>query len=139
MKDKFTLSHLRQLLISRLVILALLILGISPILTGCRKKTFKEMESFHPSGKVWERWYEDNDGFKQGKAQTYYENGQLQTEAQFVNGYLEGEFVMWSRNGKELSRGIYKKGDPWSGTFISVDDRQQQVVFKSYKNGNPVE
>ena len=105
---------------------------------GCGKKQPEQMESFHPNGNIWERWFEDSEGHKQGKAQTFYANGQLQTEAEFLDGYLHGEFVMWSKDGDELSRGIYKNGEPWSGTFVSVDNMQRHVVFKTYKEGKRV-
>ena len=114
----------------------LFILGIS---LGCREATLIKKESFHPNGNVWEVWHEDNTGFRQGKVLTYYENGQLQTEAVFENGYLNGEFVMWSKEGAELCRGTYKEGEPWTGTFVSIADSQQRVAFNKFENGKLIE
>ena len=108
-------------------------------LSGCGKKPLTKKESFHPNGSIWEQWYEDAAGLKNGKALTYYNNGQLQTEAVFVNGYLHGEFVMWSRDGTEICRGTYKDGEPWSGTFVSVEEAQQRVAFSKYDQGRLVQ
>ena len=120
------------------ILLLCLFIGALGIVFGCGKKTVEERESFHPNGTLWERWYEDSAGFKHGKAQTYYPTGQLQTEGEFLNGYLNGEFVMWSKEGRELSRGMYKDGEPWTGTFVTVDNMQKRVVFNTYHEGELV-
>ena len=138
MRNNCLRLKLWQLNIIKLVFLLFVTAGVIGPMLGCGKETLEKMESFHPNGKIWERWYEDSAGNKQGKVQTYYPNGKLQTEADFMDGYLNGEFVMWSKDGDELSRGTYKNGDPWAGTFLSVDDMQQQVVFDKYEEGKLV-
>ena len=108
------------------------------LLQSCGEKTLIRKESFHPNGSIWEQWYEDKAGLKSGKVLTYYDTGKLQTEGEFVNGYLHGEFVMWSKEGTEVCRGTYKNGEPWTGVFVSVDNTHQRMEFKKYEEGELV-
>lgn len=113
--------------------------SIAATLIGCSGVAEKPQKSYHPNGNVWEEWTEDRAGLKQGKAVTYYPNGQKQTEAIFKNGYLDGEFVMWSKKGEELIRGTYRSGEPWDGDFVDGFDDKKQLIVKKFKDGKQLE
>ena len=110
--------------------LQLLLIGMC-LLSGCSNPPeLKEFTFEYPDSSIRERWFEDRAGFKQGFATTYYTDGKKQTEAEFRNGYLHGEFVMWDTVGNEIVRGTYRKGEPWSGTFVSADPSGKEVSFQ---------
>ena len=50
------------------------------------------------------------DGHSQGKVFTYYEDGSIETQADFVNSLLEGTFSEFHLNGQLRYMGEYKKG-----------------------------
>ncbi len=107
------------------------------ILSSCSniKNRTLEKKSYHKNGEVWEIWHENSSGLKHGKALTFYENGNKKTDAMFKNGYLDGLFLMWDRQGNEIANGIYKVGQPWEGKFISINESMQKVEFNKYKDG----
>jgi antitoxin component YwqK of YwqJK toxin-antitoxin module len=105
-------------------------------LIGCgRQPQLKELTNNWPNGQIREMWHENDAGYKHGKAITYHLNGQKSTEAEFVNGYLHGEFKMWDKAGNLLSDGVYKDGEPWNGKFIMIDEFNQKVNVKEYVDG----
>ncbi len=124
--------------IYRSIATATISVTLAVVLSACGKGPLKEMSSDYPDGQVREEWSEDSSGIKQGTAITYYPNGKKQTEAEFKNGYLQGNFLMWDREGNKIADGIYKKGDPWEGTFVSVTSANRRVTFTTYKNGKLV-
>jgi len=105
------------------------------ILCSCGEKPVTERTRNHSNGSVSERWSEDSDGRKQGKKTSFYENGKVQSEANFKNGYLHGPFVMYDQQGNEISGGEFRDGEKWSGRFIAGDESAGQVVFEFYKDG----
>ena len=50
------------------------------------------------------------DEAKNGVVETYYDNGQLQSRANYKDGKLDGLGEIWSRDGQLESRANYKDG-----------------------------
>ena len=61
---------------------------------------------------------------KQGKTIHYYENGEIKSEENYVNGKLEGSFVRYHPNGKIWEKGERKNGEI-IGSFESYYENGQ--------------
>ncbi|WP_405398320.1 hypothetical protein [Maribacter sp. Asnod2-G09] len=63
-------------------------------------------------------WSNLEDETNQGKVQWYHENGQLLESRQYTDDILNGESIVYSKNGFLRAKGEYKNGHGWEGTFI---------------------
>lgn len=52
-----------------------------------------------------------------GKNVSYHPNGKIATETLFVDGYREGEELVYSENGTLKTKRIYKNNEPFTGNF----------------------
>lgn len=52
-----------------------------------------------------------------GKQISYHPNGKIATETLFVDGYREGEELVYSENGSLKIKRIYKNNEPFTGNF----------------------
>ena len=48
------------------------------------------------------------DESRNGVVETYYDNGQLKTRANYKNDELNGLYEIWNENGQLKTRGIYR-------------------------------
>jgi len=76
------------------------------------------------------------DAFPEGTHQTYYENGQLQFEGDFLKGRGAGPHRRWYENGTLLSDMTLANGRS-EGTSSSYHPNGQLKMQVSYRNGLP--
>lgn len=69
-------------------------------------------------------------GLKDDKWQTWFINGEMESEYNWVNGNYNGEFKEFTNEGKLLKRGSYKNGKP-VGEFSDslLDGRIHKVIY----------
>ena len=69
---------------------------------------------------------------------SYYPNGNLEYEAEFVNGKLDGTSSVWSENGTLLSVSEYSNGQPhgvWKIFHPNEKLKYKTTYFHSQKHG----
>ena len=77
-------------------------------------------------------------GLAQGKERHWYENGQLSSEGDYVDGYAEGRHLSWYENGKLAQDGIYKKGRR-DGAFKEYEEDGSLWRIQTWVQGDLVE
>jgi len=65
----------------------------------------------------------------QGKAIWYYENGKLEQIANYEKGILQGEFISYDVQGNLIAKGIYKDGDPYDGSFATLQWNANHIDY----------
>ena len=70
---------------------------------------------------------------KNGVVETYYENGQIASRANYKNGKLNGLYETWYDNGKQLSRTNYKNGER-NGLYETWYENGQPQESTMYKD-----
>jgi antitoxin component YwqK of YwqJK toxin-antitoxin module len=70
-----------------------------------------------------------------GLNRTYYPDGNLNTECTYKEGKIEGAFIWFSPKGKILTKGDYKDGKKYNGTFIAYTSCGAPNGFYRYQNG----
>jgi len=87
------------------------------------------------------RHYTFNHGESHGPAVAWYPSGQKMYECTFVHGRMEGPGLSWSSDGSTEARGIFKNGEPYSGTFIMLNRHvkysQGKLVWERYLGQAP--
>jgi len=97
--------------------------------------------------KIEESTYKN--GERDGKSFCWYEDtGDIMSKHDFKNGLLDGESIKYYNdyNGAILAKGIYKKNEPWSGSFLEsldgeldksliVKDQNISYLIKVFKEG----
>ena len=97
----------------------------------------------------WKTWYEDGtllmegeyvNGKEIGPWQTFWENGRRKNQSFFVNGKLNGDWVSYTPTGVKSLEGKYKKGQKvghWN-EFYNNGRLKEQVGYKvkTIKNRN---
>ena len=66
---------------------------------------------------------------------SYYTNGTLEYEAEFLNGKLDGLSRYWSQDGILLSESEYSNGKP-HGIWKKYNDQQNVIYEAHYFHGN---
>jgi antitoxin component YwqK of YwqJK toxin-antitoxin module len=74
------------------------------------------------------------DESKNGKSITYYTNGNIKLEENYINGNLEGEVVEYQENGSVKTKRIYKDNEPFSGDFV-IEFNPEVFIYATYING----
>lgn len=74
-----------------------LILFLFLLLVGCTHLRFRNNDSTPP---------------KKDVERSYYQNGNLEYEAEFINGKLDGTSRVWSEDGTLYSKSEYSNGQP---------------------------
>ncbi|MGB5402348.1 MAG: nicotinic acid mononucleotide adenyltransferase [Robiginitalea sp.] len=80
------------------------------------------------------------------KATFYHDNGQVAQAGQFLNGKLQGEWVMYDTSGKKIAIGQYANGVKtgkwffWEGELLKeVDYSDNQIVaVVNWNNGESI-
>ena len=72
-------------------------------------------------------------GKPEGKQTVFYNDSlkNIKSYLHIINGKKEGESAYFYKDGKELSKGIFKNDKPWNGTFFDNDNN----TLSSYKEG----
>jgi antitoxin component YwqK of YwqJK toxin-antitoxin module len=98
-----------------------------PVLKGSRYL----LKDYYISGALQMEGYSktSNDDKLEGLATWYHENGKLMQKAMFVDGYQEGELIIYDTNGSEISRGVNKEGTPFSGSFYESGNGFYTLTF----------
>ncbi len=69
-----------------------------------------------------------------GKFISRYENGQIEKEAHYKNGFADGLYTAWHLSGYKESEGLYSIGRQ-EALWTWWNDCGQQIIEKYYKNG----
>jgi antitoxin component YwqK of YwqJK toxin-antitoxin module len=103
---------------------------------------FTFSQNTYPNGQIMEKGNQQN-----GEWIQYFENGQIMTKVNFVNGLVNGESIEYFENGLIKTKGNYingKMNEEWSyynekGQIVSkknwVDDRINGEQVEYYENG----
>lgn len=76
------------------------------------------------------------DGKRDGIATWWYENGEKQVEQIFSNGILEGERIAWDRDGNLLGTIECRENQVWDGRYVEFNDLSKDVIkISNYKSG----
>jgi antitoxin component YwqK of YwqJK toxin-antitoxin module len=98
--------------------------------TGCNSPE----TSYWPDGKVKSEIPYNAAGRIDGIARWYYQDGQPQVEAVYMNGVLNGHLYRWQENGVKLYEGHYSDGK-LEGKSIEWDFAGIKIKEQTYKNG----
>lgn len=82
------------------------------LVTSCGEKYPKEVKTKHPNGNIREIFAINEKQDKNGPFVTYYENGEMQSEGNYLDGQLEGLCRTYHLNGKIESSINYVAGKP---------------------------
>jgi periplasmic protein TonB len=100
---------------------------------------YKELTFFISGAKESETYYtksQNQAGFIQnGKSMSWYENGQLKNETNFINGKLNGKDISYYENGQLKSNLTYKEGKKES-ELVSYWKNGKLKRKDRYNNGN---
>jgi antitoxin component YwqK of YwqJK toxin-antitoxin module len=86
------------------------------------------IKEFYENGQLKDEMLSKND-IPTGIRKNYAENGTLEAEYKYPNGYNKWEYVLYYEDGKELSSGIYSGGNG------SAEMKLDGAYKKYYKNG----
>lgn len=77
--------------------------------SACKKDDIEVKQAFDADNNLkWEYTYKN--GVRNGPSITYFENGQIAGEINFVDGKMEGLFKAYYESGKLKMEAIYKNG-----------------------------
>jgi hypothetical protein len=65
-----------------------------------------------------------SEGGYDGVVNSYCEEGKLISQESWQNGIKDGECIEFDEDGRVISRGIYRNGEPFDGTFLEVRESQ---------------
>lgn len=88
------------------------------------------------SCKDW--WNYNNDGEKNGKRVSCYENGQIKSKWKYIDWNNDGEWVYYYENGQIKSKWKYEDGKK-EGKRVSYSETWEIKSEKFYKNWKVVE
>ncbi len=74
-------------------------------------------------------WYENN---KLQNKVTYYPGNRIQIKATYKDNKLDGEYIMYEKDGSVLLNGIYKDGAPYNGKLFGQNylyDKDRNILF----------
>jgi antitoxin component YwqK of YwqJK toxin-antitoxin module len=74
-----------------------------------RKTLYKETHFFPGEKKFVELKYNET-GYRNGVCASWYENGNKNSEAKYVQGKEDGKYRVWHENGKPYIKGQYDMG-----------------------------
>jgi len=111
-----------------------LLLGLFiTILSSCEDKKDKTIVSFYETGEKFEKYQYIADSLKHGVYRMYSQKGLLLESANYVKGKLEGERVIFNKNGtKEISE-IYKD-DKLNGRYITFHPNGEMNMMGVYSD-----
>jgi antitoxin component YwqK of YwqJK toxin-antitoxin module len=75
-------------------------------------------------------------GKKHGKCMEWYENGQKESEIEYLNGNENGKAIRWSKNGVKIHELEYKEGKPygkwifWDEKGKGIKEREDHFIYK---------
>ena len=75
----------------------------------------------------------NNEIVQHGINKTYYENGNIQQEGEYVNGKREGVWSFYDKNGVKTHEGTFQDGKPWNGTFTVVSEVELETSTGFYE------
>jgi antitoxin component YwqK of YwqJK toxin-antitoxin module len=105
-------------------------------LSGCSGRVMKEL--MFENGNVRARWYEKpaatEKAAKDGKYESWYENGQKSEEGEYVDGKMHGRWVAWYQNGQKEEEGEYVNGKR-HGIWTFWDEDGNKENERIYFNG----
>ena len=78
----------------------------------------------------------DGTAINHGLLVRWYDNGQREYEAMFVDGHKEGTATRWHRNGQKWTEERYKKGKK-NGTCVTWDESGDKVKEEAWTFDKP--
>ncbi|MBT8232310.1 MAG: toxin-antitoxin system YwqK family antitoxin [Saprospiraceae bacterium] len=109
----------------------LLFLVLGTFGSACKQNIVK-IES--ENGNVIEEYEVSENQVKNGAYKRFFESGEIQETATYVNGKLEGERIIYHKNGKPEIREFYKD-DVLEGDYFSYYENGQIEISSKYSNG----
>jgi hypothetical protein len=85
-----------------------------------------------------EFWNYHQTHIKHGYFRKWYDNGQLEWEGLFENGFIQGPVIEWYRNGQLHYSGMYCNGMP-EGSFTYYDEHGKLRYQADYIDGSTVQ
>ncbi len=89
------------------------------------------VEEFYANGQLKISGVLDNDGLKNGIWTSYFENGQKNSESNFLNGTNHGYSMVWYPNGNVRYFGDYKAGKR-TGEWVFYEEDGAVAKKESY-------
>jgi hypothetical protein len=79
-------------------------------------------------------------GLMQGKYSQWNHDGRKMREETYEKGKVSGEARWWDGDGKLLTTGVYRDGEPWTGSFSELDASPDRGwVIRRYEAGKKVQ
>jgi len=75
-------------------------------------------------------WFEGVHSVENGRFLSWYNSGQLRTEAYYRNGVLDGSFTIWYETGRVFTRGEYTNGEK-SGNWYEYRDNLDSTLIST--------
>lgn len=102
------------------------------------KQGLRVREEFFPNGKLKAKWHEsvkaDGTTSKEGWFENFYDNGQMKSRVEFVDGLENGLLTTWQNNGKLISTLSYKDGK-LHGLCTYFDADGMKMSSGTYRDG----
>ncbi len=97
-----------------------------------------ERVEYFPNGNIKAKWTErigsDNSAVKHGVFQNYYDNGQLKSRVEYLDGRENGLMTTWQNDGKLISTLSYKDG-LLDGICTYYDSDGRRMSSGTYRQG----
>jgi hypothetical protein len=87
-----------------------------------------------PSGKIKSEIKLNKDGEPEGLIKHYYENGQIEEEANYKNGKREGLSKSYFENGQLKEETTEEDNNPWTKTREGTNQSMQDLVATHFEN-----
>lgn len=107
-------------------------------LTDERKTKIGESVVFNKHGKISALYFYNKEGKRHGKMQTWFDNGNKNTEGVYLNGKREGVWKIYHYNGELAGKGIVKNDSILKTTYYNEKGEKLDNVDKIIKEKKPV-
>ena len=113
-------------------------LAISLVACSIKKNTVKGFINHVSLEKIHDDYFVKNSGILfTGKALKFYENGQIEFEANYLNGELHGLKKSWQQNGEKYEVGEYVKNKK-EGKWQRFGENGEYVYEEEFSRGEKI-
>jgi len=106
------------------------------VLFSCKKEIQLKIERF-PNGNVMTEIFYRNDSVKHGPAKSYFVNGSLKEEVEYINGNREGKYISYYENGNIEGKVEYRNDKP-EGSSYYYNEQGALMTRSFWYNGKGV-